>query len=76
MTEEKNIITINDKEYDIADLNQNQQYFIAQIKDLEAKGNNLKFQLDQITVAKDSFTQALIKSVEEVKDETENGTDT
>jgi len=76
MTEEKNIITINDKEYNIADLNQNQQYFIAQIKDLEAKGNNLKFQLDQITVAKDSFTQALIKSVEEVKDETENGTDT
>ena len=76
MTEEKNIITINDKEYNIADLTQNQQYFIAQIKDLEAKGNNLKFQLDQITVAKDSFTQALIKSVEEVKDETENGTDT
>jgi Ran GTPase-activating protein (RanGAP) involved in mRNA processing and transport len=76
MTEEKNIITINDKEYNIADLNQNQQYFIAQIKDLEAKGNNLKFQLDQVTVAKDSFTQALIKSVEEVKDETENGTDT
>ena len=75
MTEE-NKITINDKEYNIADLNQNQQYFIAQIKDLEAKGNNLKFQLDQITVAKDSFTQALIKSVEEVKDETENGTDT
>ena len=76
MTEEKNIITINDKEYNIADLSQNQQYFIAQIKDLEAKGNNLKFQLDQVTVAKDSFTQALIKSVEEVKDETENGTDT
>jgi len=76
MTEEKNIITINDNEYDIADLNQNQQYFIAQIKDLEAKENNLKFQLDQVTVAKDSFTQALIKSVEEVKDETENGTDT
>ena len=75
MTEE-NKITINDKEYNIADLNQNKQYFIAQIKDLEAKGNNLKFQLDQVTVAKDSFTQALIKSVEEVKDETENGTDT
>ena len=76
MTEEKNIITINDKEYNIAELNQNQQYFIAQIKDLEAKENNLKFQLDQVTVAKDSFTQALIKSVEEVKNETENGTDT
>jgi len=73
MTEEKNIITINDKEYNVAELDQNQQYFIAQIKDLDVKVGNLKFQLDQVSVAKDSFTQALIKSVEEVKDETTNG---
>ena len=73
MTEEKNIITINDKEYNVAELEQNQQYFIAQIKDLDVKVGNLKFQLDQASVAKDSFTQALIKSVEEVKDETTNG---
>jgi len=73
MTEEKNIITINDKEYNVAELEQNQQYFIAQIKDLDVKVGNLKFQLDQVSVAKDSFTQALIKSVEEVKDETTNG---
>jgi cell division protein ZapA (FtsZ GTPase activity inhibitor) len=72
MTEE-NKITINDKEYNVAELDQNQQYFIAQIKDLDAKVGNLKFQLDQVSVAKDSFTQALIKSVEEVKDETEDG---
>ena len=72
MTEE-NKITINDKEYNVAELDQNQQYFIAQIKDLDIKVGNLKFQLDQVSVAKDSFTQALIKSVEEVKDETEDG---
>jgi len=74
MTEEKNIITINDKEYNVAELDQNQQYFIAQIKDLDIKIGNLKFQLDQASVAKDSFSQALIKSVEEVKNETEDGT--
>jgi len=74
MTEEKNIITINDKEYNVAELDQNQQYFIAQIKDLDIKVGNLKFQLDQASVAKDSFSQALIKSVEEVKNETEDGT--
>lgn len=73
MTEE-NKITINDKEYNVAELDQNQQYFIAQIKDLDIKVGNLKFQLDQVSVAKDSFSQALIKSVEEVKNETEDGT--
>lgn len=73
MTEE-NKITINDKEYNVAELDQNQQYFIAQIKDLDIKVGNLKFQLDQASVAKDSFSQALIKSVEEVKNETEDGT--
>lgn len=73
MTEE-NKITINDKEYNVAELDQNQQYFVAQIKDLDIKVGNLKFQLDQASVAKDSFSQALIKSVEEVKNETEDGT--
>ena len=73
MTEE-NKITINDKEYNVAELDQNQQYFIAQIRDLDIKVGNLKFQLDQASVAKDSFSQALIKSVEEVKNETEDGT--
>lgn len=73
MTEE-NKITINDKEYNVAELDQNQQYFIAQIRDLDIKVGNLKFQLDQASVAKDSFSQALIKSVEEVKNETEDRT--
>ena len=73
MTEENKII-INDKEYNVAELDQNQQYFVAQIKDLDIKVGNLKFQLDQVSVAKDSFSQALIKSVEEVKNETEDGT--
>ena len=73
MTEE-NKITINDKEYNVAELDQNQQYFVAQIRDLDIKVGNLKFQLDQASVAKDSFSQALIKSVEEVKNETEDRT--
>ena len=73
MTEEKNMITVNDKEYNVAELNQNQQYFIAQIKDLDVKVNNLKFQLDQVSVAKESFTQALIKSIETEEVENEDG---
>ena len=74
MTEQKtNVITIDGKEYNQEDLSQDQNYFINQIKDLQAKGANLKFQLDQITVAQNAFTNSLIESLksEDKKDEDE-----
>ena len=72
MTEKTNVITIEGKEYKTEDLSQDQNYFINQIKDLQAKAANLKFQLDQITVAQNAFTNSLIQSVkgeEEPKEE-------
>jgi hypothetical protein len=72
MAEQSNVITIDGKEYKTEDLSQDQNYFINQIKDLQAKAANLKFQLDQITVAQNAFTNSLIQSVkgeEEPKEE-------
>jgi len=72
MTEQSNVITIDGKEYNAEDLSQDQNYFINQIKDLQAKGANLRFQLDQVTVAQNAFTNSLIQSVkgeEETKKE-------
>jgi len=72
MTEQSNVITIDGKEYNQEDLSQDQNYFINQIKDLQAKAANLKFQLDQVTVAQNAFTNSLIQSVkgeEEPKEE-------
>ena len=72
MSEQSNVITIEGKEYKTEDLSQDQNYFINQIKDLQAKAANLKFQLDQITVAQNAFTNSLIQSVkgeEEPKEE-------
>ena len=72
MEEQSNVITIEGKEYKTEDLSQDQNYFINQIKDLQAKAANLKFQLDQITVAQNAFTNSLIQSVkgeEEPKEE-------
>jgi hypothetical protein len=63
MSEQSNVITIDGKEYKTEDLSQDQNYFINQIKDLQAKAANLKFQLDQITVAQNAFTNSLIQSV-------------
>ena len=72
MTEQNNVINIDGKEYNTDDLSQDQNYFINQIKDLQAKGANLRFQLDQVTVAQNAFTNSLIQSVkgeEETKKE-------
>jgi len=72
MAEQSNVITIDGKEYKTEDLTQDQNYFINQIKDLQAKAANLKFQLDQITVAQNAFTNSLIESLKsEDKDEDE-----
>ena len=72
MTEQSNVITIDGKEYKTEDLSQDQNYFINQIKDLQAKAASLRFQLDQVTVAQNAFTNSLIQSVkgeEEPKEE-------
>ena len=65
-----NVITINGTEYSQDDLDDSQTYFINQIKDLQAKSTSLRFQLDQVTVAQNAFTNSLIASLksEEVVD--------
>jgi len=62
-----NVITIDGTEYNPSDLDEKQNYLIAQIKDLQAKSASLRFQLDQITVAQNSFTNELIQSVNNEK---------
>ncbi len=62
--EEPNVININGTDYKENDLSEQQHYFINQIKDLQLKANNLKFQLDQVQVALDTFTNELLKSLE------------
>ena len=69
MSEQSNVITIDGKEYKTEDLSQDQNYFINQIKDLQSKAANLKFQLDQITVAQNAFTNSLIQSVKGSEEE-------
>jgi hypothetical protein len=70
METKSNIITINGTEYSQDDLDDSQTYLINQIKDLQAKSASLRFQLDQVTVAQNAFTNSLIASLksEEVVD--------
>jgi hypothetical protein len=76
MSEQSNVITIDGKEYNQDDLTQDQSYFINQIRDLQTKAGSLKFQLDQVTVAQNAFTNSLIeslKSEDKEDDEVVNG---
>jgi len=69
MNDEKQMITIDGKEYDYDELENNEQYLVNQIRDLNAKIAQAQFGLDQIRVAQDSFTKMLIASVNEPKNE-------
>ena len=70
MTEqaENNVVSINGTDHNAADFNDEQKYVVAQLRDLQTKADNLKFQADQIGAAQKVFTDALIASVE-VKEE-------
>lgn len=73
MTQEENnnnIININGTDYSQDDLSQEQQYMIAQVRDLQMKAAQTKFQLDQIQVSLDHFTNKVLESIEG-KDEKE-----
>ena len=67
MTE--NVITIDGKEYEESTMDAQQMYLINQIRDLQARASSLRFQLDQVQVAQDAFTTALIQSVEGAEEE-------
>jgi hypothetical protein len=69
METENNVVTINGQEYIEDNLNESQRYFINQIRDLQLKANSLRFQLDQVVVAQDKFTEELIKTVEVEEEE-------
>jgi len=71
METENNVVTINGQEYIEDNLNEGQKYFINQIRDLQLKANSLRFQLDQVVVAQDKFTEELIKTVEVEEEEPE-----
>jgi prefoldin subunit 5 len=69
------MITIDDKEYTEEDLTDAQKYLVAQVQDIDSKIRNLQFQLDQLSVAKDAFSNQVVLSVRESVDSEEPATD-
>ena len=64
---EKTPITINDKEYFVEDLTQDQQTMLNHINDLDRKLSSARFNLDQLAIGREAFVNMLAKSVEEAE---------
>ena len=61
--ENQNVIQIDGKEYNPETFSEEQNYIVAQIKSLQTKSNQTKFELDQIQDAINVFTNKLIESL-------------
>ena len=64
-------IMINDTEYDYAELDDNQQYYVNQVRSLKARIAEARFNLDQLVAAEGSFINALVNAVEKEETTTE-----
>jgi hypothetical protein len=71
MTEDKKVITINDKEYTEDQLTDQQKTIINHINSLQQKIGSAEFNLDQLKVGKDAFMNMLNVSLEEEENKEE-----
>ena len=56
---EKNLITVNDVEYNIEDFTDAQKTMLNHINDLDRKLGSAQFNLDQLNVGRGAFMSAL-----------------
>ena len=61
---EKTPITVNDKEYFVEDMTDEQRAMLNHINDLGRKLDNARFNLDQLAVGRDAFIQMLNASLQ------------
>jgi hypothetical protein len=61
---EKNLITVNDIEYNIEDFTDAQKAMLNHVQDLDRKLGNAQFNLDQLSVGRDAFVKMLADNLE------------
>ena len=70
MTEKtKNVITVNEVEYNVDDMTDRQKTMLAHVQDLERKINTTRFNLDQLIVGREAFAVDLANDLENLKTE-------
>ena len=66
--DEKKTITVNDKEYNVDDLTEQQVAMVNHITDLDRKLANARFNVDQLVVGREAFVNMLASSLEAKED--------
>ena len=61
---EKTPITVNDKEYLVEDMTEQQVTMLNHVQDLDRKLANAQFNLDQLNVGREAFVNMLAASLE------------
>ena len=61
---EKPMVTINDKEFNIEDMTDEQQAMLNNINDLDRKIGQSQFNLEQLQFGKNAFVSSLSQSLE------------
>ena len=61
---EKNLITVNDIEYNIEDFTDAQKAMVNHLADLDRKIGSSQFNLYQLSVGRDAFVNMLAQSLE------------
>ena len=61
---EKTPITVNDNEYFVEDLTDEQQAMVNHVSDLDRKLASMRFNLDQLVVGREAFVNLLAQSLE------------
>ena len=67
---EKNLITVNDIEYNIEDFTDAQKAMLNHVQDLDRKLGNAQFNLDQLSVGREAFVKMLADSLEAPAEDT------
>ena len=67
---EKNLITVNDIEYNIEDFTDAQKAMLNHVQDLDRKLGNAQFNLDQLSVGREAFVKMLAGSLEAPAEDT------
>lgn len=70
-TQKDQTITINDKEYNVEDLTQEQVALVNHVSDLDRKISSAQFNLDQLNVGRNAFMNLLTESLSESEEDAE-----
>lgn len=72
MTEKKtNVITVNEKEYDVDAMTDEQKILLNHVQDLDRKIGNTQFNMDQLIMGREAIAQRLVDALENPKSEEE-----